>query len=421
MKGLSEREARLVAGLQARQRAMAAELLDWAAINSGSRNLPGLAEMVERLSARLAPIADRCAIVPPAPVTTLADDGREVAVPHGDILVASKRPQAQRRIILTGHMDTVFGPDDPFQICRMIDPDTVNGPGTADMKGGLLVMIESLAALEQDGAIGDIGWEVVINGDEEVASLGSAPMLREVARCCQIGLTFEPSQTPEGRLTSARHGSGNFVAHVAGRAAHAGRNPRDGRNAVVAAADLALRLVALGREVDSLNVNVARVTGGGPNNIVPDSAALAWNMRPADLAAQSFAEAALPRLRAEVAAAHDVSVTLSGHFARPPKPFDARHEALFGLVRDVGADLGQAIDWRPSGGVCDGNNIAAEGVAVVDTMGARGGAIHTDREFLILSSLSERAALAALTILRLAQGRLPAAWDRTPALETRHG
>ena len=91
-----------------------------------------------------------------------------------------------------------------------------------------------------------------------------------------------------------------------------------------------------------------------------------------------------------------------GGFGRPPKPLDEEAEALFELVRRAGADLGQTIGWQPSGGVCDGNNIAACGVPVVDTMGVRGGKIHSEEEYLIVESLAERAALSALTIMRLA-------------------
>jgi glutamate carboxypeptidase len=99
-----------------------------------------------------------------------------------------------------------------------------------------------------------------------------------------------------------------------------------------------------------------------------------------------------------------VKIELHGGFGRPPKPLTPQAEALFELVRQAGADLGQHIGWQPSGGVCDGNNIAACGVPVVDTMGVRGGKIHSMEEFLIVDSLAERAALSALTILRLAEG-----------------
>ena len=104
---------------------------------------------------------------------------------------------------------------------------------------------------------------------------------------------------------------------------------------------------------------------------------------------------------AEVATRHGVTIHTHGGFGRPPKPLDAKAEALFGLVRDCGADLGQTIAWKASGGVCDGNNIAACGVPVVDTMGVRGGAIHSPQEYLIIESLAERAALSALTLYRL--------------------
>ncbi len=108
---------------------------------------------------------------------------------------------------------------------------------------------------------------------------------------------------------------------------------------------------------------------------------------------------------AAVAEEHDVTIDVDGGFARPPKPMTPEAEALFGLVKQAGADLGQTIGWKPSGGVCDGNNIAACGVPVVDTMGVRGGKIHSSEEYLIVESLAERAALSALTILRLAEGR----------------
>ena len=92
-----------------------------------------------------------------------------------------------------------------------------------------------------------------------------------------------------------------------------------------------------------------------------------------------------------------------GSFNRPPKPIDAGAAKLLALVKDSGAALGLAIGWKATGGVCDGNNIAAAGVAVVDTMGARGGAIHSADEFLLVDSLAERAALSALTVLKIAE------------------
>jgi glutamate carboxypeptidase len=203
-------------------------------------------------------------------------------------------------------------------------------------------------------------------------------------------------------MARARPGSGNFSATVTGRAAHAGRNPEDGRNALLAAADLALRLAALVRP--GLTVNPAKIDGGGPNNMVPATAVLRFNMRPATPALEAEAQAAIQALIAEVAGTHDVTISLHGHFARPPKPITPASERLFALVSRTAGDLGTPLGWKDTGGVCDGNNIAACGVPVLDTMGALGGAIHSPDEFLKVESLAPRAALTALVLHRLDQG-----------------
>jgi glutamate carboxypeptidase len=268
------------------------------------------------------------------------------------------------------------------------------------MKGGIAVMLAALKAVEQSPLAERFGYEVVLNSDEEVGSLSSAPLLARSAAGKRAALTYEPAALPDGTLAGARPGSGNFAMVVSGRSAHAGRNPEDGRNALLAAADLALRLDRLKR--DGLTVNPSRIDGGSPSNVVPDLAILRVNLRPRTPEIEAEAGRAIADAVAAVASERDVAIHAHGGFGRPPKPLTAEAEALFGLVKQAGADLGQNIAWQPSGGVCDGNNIAACGVPVVDTMGVRGGKIHSMEEFLIVDSLAERAALSAVTILRLA-------------------
>ena len=398
-------ETAVLATLDGARAAMLARVLDWSAQNSGSRNLPGLAVVADRLAAAFAPLGANIALRDAAPVTAIDATGVEVPLAHGRNLHIVCRPDAPLRVLLTGHMDTVFAVDHQFQACRWIDADTLNGPGTADMKAGIAVMLAALTAFEASPFAGQLGWEVIINSDEEVSSSGSAALLDEAARRCHLGLTYEPA-LPDGTLAGARKGSGNFSAAVTGRAAHAGREPEKGRNAILAAADLALRLKAL--TADDLSVNPAKIDGGGPNNIVPDSAVLRWNMRPSTLAAQARAEAAIAALIAEITATHEVSIHVHGRFARPPKPLDANQQRLFDLVKDCGAAIGLPIGWRDTGGVCDGNNLAATGLAVVDTLGPRGGSIHSADEFLCVDSLEERAKLSALILMRVAQ----AGWTR---------
>jgi len=375
------------------------QVLGWAAVNSGSRNLAGLERMADLLADAFAALPGVLRLEQPQPVEAVDPGGRKVQLRHGRHLHLTVRPTAPLQLLFTGHMDTVFAADHAFQETRWLEDGVLNGPGVADMKGGLAVMLAALKAVERSSGADRIGYEVVINSDEEVGSLASAALLAQAARGKRAALTYEPAALPDGTLAGARPGSGNFAIVVHGRSAHAGRNPEDGRNALLAAADLALRLDALKRE--GLTVNPSRIEAGSPSNVVPDLAILRVNLRPRTPEIEAAAKRDIDEAVATVTAQREVRMEVNGGFGRPPKPLTPQAEALFNLVKQAGADLGQTIAWQPSGGVCDGNNIAACGVPVVDTMGVRGGKIHSMEEFLITDSLGERAALSALTVLRL--------------------
>ena len=376
------------------------QLLGWAAINSGSRNLAGLESMADLLVDAFAVLPGLVRLERPATVKSVDKAGRGIEIEHGRHLHLTVRPMAPVQLLFTGHMDTVYGADHAFQETSWLDDGVLNGPGVADMKGGIAVMLSALRAIEASKLADRIGYEVVINSDEEVGSPSSSALLAQAAQGKHAALTYEPAALPDGTLAGARPGSGNFDFVVKGRSAHAGRNPEDGRNALVAAAELALRLAM--SKTPGLSINPAKIDGGSPNNVVPDLAILRVNLRPRTTDDQEIAARLIAKALHETASAHDVHIEAHGGFGRPPKPLTEEAEALFKLVRQAGADLGQTIGWQPSGGVCDGNNIAACGVPVVDTMGVRGGKIHSEEEFLIVESLPERAALSALTILRLA-------------------
>lgn len=401
--------AKLSASEQAAvDRAAAEPMLDqvqtWSAINSGSSNLDGLKLIADLLADSFSALPGELELLEPAPVEAIDRAGKSVAIDHGRNLHLTVRPNAPAQLLFTGHMDTVFGADHEFQQTRWLEEGFLNGPGVADMKGGLAIMLAALKAVEASREAADIGYEIVINSDEEVGSLGSASLLATAAKGKRAALTYEPSALPDGTLAGARSGSGNFSIVIRGRSAHAGRNPEDGRNAIVAAADLALRLDSLKRE--GLSVNPARIDGGGPSNVVPDLAILRVNSRPRTAEIEAEAVRQIDSMIAAVAAERDVTITVNGGFGRPPKPMTDDIERLFELVRKAGNDIGQAIGWKATGGVCDGNNIAACGVPVVDTMGVRGGKIHSMDEYLISDSLGDRAALSALSVLRIAAGRL---------------
>lgn len=374
--------------------------MEWAKINSGSGNLEGLATMARKLADAFSALPGEITLRDPEPSETVDPDGSVHARRTGRNLHLEVRPEAPVQILLTGHMDTVFAENHPFQQLTWLDDSTLNGPGVTDMKGCIALMLAALKAVEASPLAERIGYEVIINSDEEIGSPGSAALLAEAAQGKLAALTYEPA-LPDGTLAGARGGSGNWSIVIEGKSAHAGRNPEEGRNSLLAAADLALRLeAAIG---PGLKVNPARIEGGGANNVVPNHAVLRLNMRPETPADQERAQRLLDEAVAAVARAREVRISVHGGFGRPPKPIDDKAAKLFGLVKECGAELGLEIGWRATGGVCDGNNIAACGVPVVDTMGVRGGAIHSSDEYLIVDSLPERARLSTLVLLRLAE------------------
>jgi glutamate carboxypeptidase len=379
---------------------MLAQVQAWSAVNSGSANLAGLAQTAGSLADAFAALPGDIELVEPVPAERVRADGVIETVEHGRHLVLSVRPEASVQMLFTGHMDTVFSVDSAFQEQRWLEHGILNGPGVADMKGGISVMLAALSAVETAPHAARFGYQVLINSDEEVGSPSSATLIAQLAKGKVAALTYEPA-LPDGTLAGARAGSGNFSFIITGKSAHAGRNPQEGRNALLAAADLALRLKAL--TGDALSVNPAKIEGGSPNNVVPDHAVLRVNLRPHMPEMETFAQNKINMLVALIQKEHQVSIHTHGGFGRAPKPISEDAAKLFGLVKRCGVDLGLEIGWKSTGGVCDGNNIAACGVPVVDTMGVRGGSIHSADEFLITDSLTERARLSALTILRLAQ------------------
>jgi glutamate carboxypeptidase len=380
-------------------------VFDWSAINSGSLHLEGLARMRAVLKDNFFWLGGEMEEIPLAPMTTVNSQGEVTEQQLGHALRIRKRPHSPLHVFLCGHYDTVFGKDHPFQTPVLVDDNTINGPGVADLKGGLVVMLKALEALERSPYAENLGWEVLLNPDEEIGSVGSDSLLQEAATRNHIGLIYEPS-LPDGTLVSDRKGSGNFTLVVRGKAAHAGREHHVGRNAVVALADATLRLNALNGLQEGLTVNPAKLEGGGALNVVPDLAILRWNVRVTTHAQQAWCEVALQEMVNALASAYDADYrfTLHGGFTRPPKTITARDEALWHALTSSANMLGLTLNRAPSGGCCDGNNLAAYGLSNIDTLGVRGGHIHSDKEYILLDSLSERAKLSALVLLRLAAG-----------------
>lgn len=396
----------VLATLTASAESLVRRAIDWCAINSGSRHLAGLEDQRAALAETLARLPGEVERVALAPSTEVGADGAARAQAHPDALRLTVRPRAAIQVVLTGHYDTVYPAESGFRRVRARGDGALNGPGIADMKGGLSIMLGALAAFEAHPQAGRVGYRVLLSPDEEIGSPASASLLREIAADGHIGMTYEPAM-PDGALAGARKGSGNFHMVVKGRAAHAGRDFASGRNALAGAARLAGALDGLNGQRAGVTVNIGRIDGGGPLNVVPGSAVVRFNIRVPDAEAADWASARIDEAIADVRA-YDLGVVLHGGFTRPPKPLNASQNTLLEAVRDVGALIGQAIVWRGSGGVCEGNNLFAAGLPNIDTLGVRGGDIHSEAEYAWPDSFAERARLSAALLMKIASGEVDA-------------
>ncbi|MCJ9429727.1 hydrolase [Kordiimonas marina] len=393
--------------LDARQDDMVATVQTWSRINSGSRNLEGLAKMEAEILKAFEPLGAEIELIDLADTEMVDEAGVPVSVKNGRMIRLFKRPSANRRVLMTGHTDTVFPKDSAFQQPVWLDDGRLNGPGVADMKGGVLVMLNALKAFEATDMAPSVGWEVLLSPDEETGSLASAPILMERAKAADIGMTYEPALA-DGTLAGARKGSGNYTLVVHGKAVHAGREFHNGRNAVVALADMIGRLAALTDGRPELTVNPAVIKGGVAPNVVPDMALCRFNVRLKEPEDATWFEAQVAAIIRDWQGRDGYDVHLYGGINRPPKALSDANLKLMEAIRACGAALDIDINYVPTGGCCEGNNLAAAGLPNVDTLGVRGGLIHSADEFMIPESFSERAKLSALILFAFASGGLDA-------------
>ena len=375
----------------------------WCAVNSGSRNLAGLERQRQVLLDAFGKLPAAPTDIPLSASPEVGPDSRIGEQAHPAAIAVVVRPEAPVQVVLTGHYDTVYPEASGFQTVTTRPDGALHGPGIADMKGGISVMLAALEAFERHPLAGNVGYRVLLSPDEEIGSVASAPILAEFARLGHVGLTYEPALA-DGSLASARKGSGNFHIVVHGKAAHAGRDFAAGRNAVMEAARIAQALHALNGLREGVTCNIAKIDGGSPLNMVPDVAVVRFNVRFPAAEDAAWFEGEVDRLVASTG--EGLHAHLHGRITRGAKPFNAAQQRLFGAVKEAGALLGQDIAWKPSGGVCEGNNLFASGLPNVDTLGVRGGDIHSEAEHAWPDSFVERAQLSALILMKLASGEI---------------
>jgi len=276
------------------------------------------------------------------------------------------------------------------------------------MKGGLAVMLVALEALERSPYANKINWEILINPDEEIGSVGSSKILIERAHECQFGLVFEPLLT-DGAHASSRKGSATYSIAAHGVGAHAGRDATKGKNAITVLVKILSEVQNMQDSFPNALINIGTIRGGVAPNMIPELAVAQINVRSNSDEQISAIKHKIQYIVAEASRKQPIlSVSLYEHSNRSPKPFDTRTKTFFSGIKSAAELLGIHMSWHETGGVCDGNSLAVANLPTIDTMGVEGGQIHTENEFLVLDSLTRRARLAALVLMQIAEGRITA-------------
>lgn len=309
---------------------------------------------------------------------------------RGDHLVA-RWGEGKKGILLMGHFDTVF-PVGTLATMPFYEEDgKIFGPGVQDMKGGLVIGLAAIATLLETGDMPKRPITFLFTSDEEVGSQTSRALIEKLAAQSALVLVLEPSMK-DGALKTWRKGVGDFHLRVTGRAAHAGGNHAEGRNALEELSHQILAIQALTDYEKKTTLNVGLASGGTAANVVPEFAEATIDLR--ILQPEEY-----PRIKNAMHALRPVldgtTLAVSGGLNRPPMPFDARMQAAFEKAKGIAAEIGMELKAGGTGGASDANFVAPLGIPVLDGLGAVGEGLHSSREFIYKESLGEKAKLVA--------------------------
>lgn len=317
----------------------------------------------------------------------------------GNNLTARWNPQpGQAGILALCHMDTVYAAGTlaqrPLRIERQGQGGRLYAPGGLDMKGGIACFLTAIRRLQELGQMPNRPITALFTSDEETGSIHSRDLIQRTAAQAELALCLEPA-LPDGSLKTARKGTGELVITTTGQAAHAGVDHARGRNAIEELAHHILAVQALTDYTTGTTLSVGKVEGGTRTNVVPDRARAVVDLRvpnPEEAGRiRQWASAVKPYLEG-------TSVTVTVHQDRPPMPRDERMAATFHKVQAIGVRLGLQFGEGSTGGGSDANYVAPLGIPVMDGLGPIGEGAHSEREYVQIESLPERAALLAALI-----------------------
>ncbi|MGP0063989.1 MAG: M20 family metallopeptidase [Isosphaeraceae bacterium] len=322
-----------------------------------------------------------------------------IANPEGGdhILGRFPGPAECRPALMLGHYDTVWPKGTIERMPYRVEGGRAFGPGTFDMKAGLVSIRWALTKLRS------FHWPlprpiwVLLTSDEEIGSPTSRRLIEDVALHCAYVLVLEPPLA-DGSLKTSRKGVGRFHLEIQGKAAHAGVAPEDGRSAIVELAHQVLRIQDLQDLAVGTTLNVGVIQGGTTPNVVPALASAEIDVRVASMAETERVTQALRSLRP---ATPDVRIAVSGGFNRPPMERSPAIASLFEQARRIGRELGRELTEGSTGGGSDGNFTAALGIPTLDGLGVRGAGAHADDEHILIDSLPDCVDLLAALLVKL--------------------
>lgn len=309
-----------------------------------------------------------------------------------EIIASDKGPHVHwkgsddTKVLIVGHHDTVFQKGTVAKRGFSVDGDIARGPGIFDMKAGIIQAIYGLSEIREA-----YHAEILITSDEEIGSYASRALIEERAKATGNVLVFEPSGNGDA-LKIARKGVGTFRVDIAGRASHAGLEPEKGINAIVELAAQVQKIVAIAQPEIGTTVTPTIASAGTTENVVPAAAQITVDVRVNVVSEKARVESAFSALQPTVSGA---TISVSGSINRPPM-HESASTTLYAVAQSVAQGIGITnLQGIAVGGGSDGNFTAAIGVPTLDGLGACGGGAHAETEYIKVSKMGERAALAA--------------------------
>jgi len=385
--GASTRDSKVLAAAQAARSAQLQLLEQVVNIDSGTGDVDGGRKVAGVLIPRLKSLGMTVESVP-AEQAGLADN-----------IVATLTGRGKTRILMIGHIDTVFGRGTAQRRPFHTDDRRAYGPGVADEKGGVVEGIYALQILHDLNFTDFREIVFLMETSEETGSPGTRALIAKLLANADVELNLEPGDEPD-MITVWRKGSAGFHIDVKGRAAHAGVAPQDGRNAALELIHQISGLEVFPRSGDGLTVNLTVMHPSTRANIIPEDASAQVNVRVRDKADFGRVEQILRR-NAETTAVPDTKVTISSDAAFPPLPNNPATNKLAARAQLIYSGIGRTLGIGGNGGASESALAAEAGVPALDGLGPAGGGYHSDQEYFNLSTLTPRLYLLARLLMDL--------------------